>query len=467
MSLGIVSFSVAQQNLIDDLLMDAFALYPKLEQFATDREEPLFIKNLENVQGDERDIILFSVGYGPDKFGKVSMNFGPLNNAGGERRLNVAVSRARYEMLVFSTLSSGQIDLRRSNAKGVAGLKYFLEFAENGLLPNQDQDAASAKDNVLIDQIADAIRQEGYLATTNIGRSHFKIDIAVSTEEDPKKYILCILCDGKNYYETKTTRDREIVQPSVLHMLKWNTMRVYSIDWYENKGRVVQQIMDELKSIEQNEDMQDIDEPQPVKSFSVSELQSAPEEPATKNAAMQPYVEAESVSLAVNKDNFNPQNSKVKSIVRNIIKTEQPICQNYLCKRLAKALGFRHAGPNIQAAVTWAASSCYLVKSDIGSDYYFMDKKTAEDYKSYRGKSTRSITEIPQVEIANAILEVVSEEFALHQDKISTLAAKKLGFASAASKIRETINAVISILTSQGKLVVKNDSVTISKEATP
>ena len=128
-------------------------------------------------------------------------------------------------------------------------------------------------------------------------------------------------------------------------MRKWNTMRVYSIDWYEDKGRVVQQIMDELKSIEQNEEVQDIDEPQLVKSFSVSELQSAPEEPATKNAAMQPYVEAESVSLAVNKDNFNPQNSKVKSIVRNIIKTEQPICQNYLCKRLAKALGFGHAGP--------------------------------------------------------------------------------------------------------------------------
>ena len=97
---------------------------------------------------------------------------------------------------------------------GVAGLWHFLEFAENGLLPNQEQDAASAKDNVLIDQIADAIRQEGYLATTNIGRSHFKIDIAVSTEEDPKKYILCILCDGKNYYETKTTRDR-VDRPAV------------------------------------------------------------------------------------------------------------------------------------------------------------------------------------------------------------------------------------------------------------
>ena len=209
--------------------------------------------------------------------------------------------------------------------------------------------------------------------------------------------------------------------------------------------------------------MQDIDEPQPVKSFSVSELQSAPEEPATKNAAMQPYVEAESVSLAVNKDNFNPQNSKVKSIVRNIIKTEQPICQNYLCKRLAKALGFGHAGPNIQATVTWAASSCYLVKSDIGSDYYFVDKKSAEGYNAYRGKSPRTISEIPQIEIVNAILEVVSEEFSLPQDKIPTLAAKKLGFASAAAKIRESINAVISILSSQNRILIKGDNVSFQK----
>ena len=310
-SIGIISFSKVQQNLIEDILYEELDKNPEMKELATNAEEPIFIKNLENVQGDERDIILFSVGYGPDRFGKVSMNFGPLNNAGGERRLNVAVSRARYEMLVFSTLSSGQIDLRRSNAKGVAGLKYFLEYAENGLLPNQEQDAAADKDNVLIDQIADAIRQEGYLATTNIGRSHFKIDIAVSTKEDPKKYILCILCDGKNYYETKTTRDREIVQPSVLHMLKWNTMRVYSIDWYENKLRVIQQIVDELKSIEQNEGKQDsMDETQPVESFSVSALQSTPEEKAIKHAAMLPYVEAEVEEVTVNKDKFNPQRSE-------------------------------------------------------------------------------------------------------------------------------------------------------------
>lgn len=101
------------------MLIEELNKYPELEEKAFQSNEPIFIKNLENVQGDERDIILFSIGYGPDRNGNVSMNFGPLNNQGGERRLNVAVSRARYEMIIFSTLRSEQIDLKRTKSKGV------------------------------------------------------------------------------------------------------------------------------------------------------------------------------------------------------------------------------------------------------------------------------------------------------------------------------------------------------------
>ena len=462
-SIGIISFSKVQQNLIEDLLYDELDKKPEIKEIALNASEPIFIKNLENVQGDERDVILFSVGYGPDRFGKVSMNFGPLNNVGGERRLNVAVSRARYEMLVFSTLSASQIDLRRSNAKGVAGLKYFLEFAESGLLPNQEQEIVDNGSNTLVQQIADSIRREGFFATTNIGRSHFKIDIAVSTKENPNKYILCIMCDGKNYYETKTTRDREIVQPSVLQMLNWNTMRVYSIDWYENKERVLQQIIDEIKAIEQNRRRSKNDEAKDVSTFSVKSLKAKAEDNLIKNAGMIPYIEAEIVEYPGGKYYFYPEDPGHKETVMDIILVEQPVCYNYLCKRLAKALGFGHAGSNIQAAVTYATEGCYKMKSDITSDCYFINKEAADNYKSYRGKSQRSIAEIPQIEIENAIIEVVREEFALPQNRIPTLAAKKLGFASAASKIREAINSTIVILIGQNRIVAKDNYVTLSE----
>ena len=130
-SMGVVTFSSAQRTAVEKLLTKEIAA-KKLDAVAYEREEPLFVKNLENVQGDERDVILFSVCYGPDAMGRVSLNFGPLNQAGGWRRLNVAVSRAREEMLVFSTLEAAQIDLNKTSSKGVAGLKAFLEFAEKG-----------------------------------------------------------------------------------------------------------------------------------------------------------------------------------------------------------------------------------------------------------------------------------------------------------------------------------------------
>ena len=129
-SLGVVTFNISQQHLIDDLLNEACAKDPALEKWAFGSEEPLFIKNLENVQGDERDVILFSIGFGPDENGKIYMNFGPLNREGGWRRLNVAVSRARCEMMVFSAMRSDQLDLNRTKAEGVAALRRFLEYAE-------------------------------------------------------------------------------------------------------------------------------------------------------------------------------------------------------------------------------------------------------------------------------------------------------------------------------------------------
>ena len=251
-SIGIVSFSKVQQNLIEDLLTDELAKHADLERKAYDVEEPIFIKNLENVQGDERDVILFSVGYGPDKTGKVSMNFGPLNNSGGERRLNVAVSRARYEMMVFSTLKPEQIDLRRSSALGVAGLKAFLEFARNGRMAvSAGQVKAPTEHAEIIDAVAGEIRKMGYEVDTSVGRSAFKIDLAVLDPKNDQNYLLGIICDGTRYYETKTERDREICQPGVLQGLGWKLMRLWSVDWLMNKEAVLDRIRKALEKPEE------------------------------------------------------------------------------------------------------------------------------------------------------------------------------------------------------------------------
>ncbi|MCR4994925.1 MAG: hypothetical protein K6A32_06055 [Bacteroidales bacterium] len=268
-SIGVVSFSVVQQNLIEDVLLEQLAQHPELEARAFQCEEPIFIKNLENVQGDERDIILFSVGYGPDKDGHVSMNFGPLNNRGGERRLNVAVSRARYEMMVFSTLRAEQIDLRRSQALGVEGLQKFLRYAETGELVasadtsrlktgNQTLSDNSWSNDALAADIAGALHEIGYETALGVGRSKFKIDVAIVSPADKERYLLGLLIDNEARYATRIARDRDLTQPSVLQGLGWRVLRVWSVDWMQNRQRVIESI---VRAIEASDNTSPAKEP--------------------------------------------------------------------------------------------------------------------------------------------------------------------------------------------------------------
>ena len=246
-SIGVVAFSKQQSDLIEDVLTERMAQQPQIEKVNRESHEPLFVKNLENVQGDERDVILFSVGYGPDSEGHVSMNFGPLNKAGGERRLNVAVSRARYEMKVFSTLRPEQIDERRTQAEGVLGLKRFLLFAQRGT------DALGATEessnSLMVQQIASRLEKEGYEVKTAVGASAFKVDIAVVDPLNRDRYLLGIICDSDGYYRLKTVRDREVVQPTVLRMLGWNLMHIWSIDWLMHSDMIIKRVNDTIKRL--------------------------------------------------------------------------------------------------------------------------------------------------------------------------------------------------------------------------
>jgi len=241
-SIGIVAFSKQQSDIIEDLLDQRLAEYPDIETRNNEAAEPLFVKNLENVQGDERDVILFSIGYGPDKDGRVSMNFGPLNKAGGERRLNVAISRARYEMKVFSTLRPEQIDERRTQAEGMMGLKQFLKFAQNGKI-GKENDKDSINSQLVAIQLAEALRNRGYTVNTEVGSSAFRVDVAVVDLSNTNRYSLGIIIDGDNYYRLKTARDREVVSPTVLHILGWNLIHVWTVDWLIRPDQVIEYII--------------------------------------------------------------------------------------------------------------------------------------------------------------------------------------------------------------------------------
>ncbi len=248
-SIGVVTFSMPQQNLIDDLLVEAYRNDPQLEKIADELYEPIIIKNLENVQGDERDVIMFSIGHGPDKDGKLSMNFGPLNRDGGWRRLNVAITRARKRMLVFSVITSDMINLSVTRSEGVEGLKGFLKFAEQGggIAVKADNPRTASEGFEKI--VADELKKRGYIVDCAVGRSDFKVDIAIAHPTDSGKYILGIFCGTKSGYEHTTAEDRYLSQKSVLQGLGWETMNLHILDWLDNKEKALERIESRISEI--------------------------------------------------------------------------------------------------------------------------------------------------------------------------------------------------------------------------
>ena len=502
-SIGIVSFSKVQQNLIEDLLTDELAKHPELEKRAYDGEEPIFTKNLENVQGDERDVILFSVGYGPDKRGKVSMNFGPLNNVGGERRLNVAVSRARYEMIVFSTLQPEQIDLRRSNAKGVEGLKHFLEFARNGriAIPSSQQNTSSLlpPTSSLINAIADEIRKHGYQVDTAVGRSQFKIDIAVVNPDDTSNYILGIRCDGQNYYETKTQRDREICQPGVLQGLSWNLMRVWAVDWFSNKDAVIKRILQQLQS-KKSEESRMKNQRSLAEGKSNEESTNAP---ATKSPAAStnstlkndsslftPHSSLKKDSplpFAVDEDEIvNIVNERVlpytttslsgthdgtiehllrsqKTVTRDlqkIISTEQPITLSLITKRIAQHYQLPRVTPKLQNFILSLLTNFYQDSASPASNpTFWLQPADAQGYNHYREASQRDIDDVPLIEIQNAAQYAVEQQISIPLDDLKRQTAHMLGFKKTA-KVDNNIEQAIALLIDKGILTENNGDIT-------
>jgi very-short-patch-repair endonuclease len=238
-SIGIVTFNAEQQRLIEDLLDKERANDSLVEAgFSQDKEEPVFVKNLETVQGDERDVILFSITYGPDLSGKIMMNFGPLNKTGGERRLNVAMTRARQEMVVFSSLSPEQIDLTRTNARAVEDLKDFLQYAERGktVLGNFVSGSQGDFDSPFEQEVARALRDKGWQVHPQIGVSAYRIDLGIVHPSYPGAYLAGIECDGATYHRSATARDRDRIRQAVLEGLGWKILRIWSTDWWTNKA---------------------------------------------------------------------------------------------------------------------------------------------------------------------------------------------------------------------------------------
>jgi len=268
-SLGIVTLNSDQQRTIEDLLDDARRQYPVIERYfqAADDYDPVFVKNLESVQGDERDVIIFSMGYGPTELGgrTMSMNFGPLNRSGGERRLNVAITRATTAVMVFASFDSSMIDLSRTSATAVEHLKHYLEFAEKGPVALAEQSTAAYGvdqfDSDFEQAVAWAIRDLGWQVQTQVGISKFRVDLGIVHPDRPGLYLAGVECDGATYHGSPTARDRDRIRQAILENLGWRLIRLWSTDYFRDPEAAIQKIHDRLNEILSEDRARPVEEP--------------------------------------------------------------------------------------------------------------------------------------------------------------------------------------------------------------
>lgn len=246
-TVGVVTFNQPQQQLIETLLDQRQREDPALEA-AINRHgaERVFVKNLENVQGDERDVIFFSITFGRDSAGRMAMNFGPLNQAGGPRRLNVAVTRARLEAVVFSSIGPEDIDLGRTRADGARDLRDYLAYAARRTSSARVAAIDRHSSGGLLADIQAGLAEQGIEAHVGVGLSDFRVDLAVVDPTNPDRYGLAVLTDGAGYAALPSVGDRELLRASVLTERGWRVHRTWALDWWESPGEERARIQDAL-----------------------------------------------------------------------------------------------------------------------------------------------------------------------------------------------------------------------------
>jgi very-short-patch-repair endonuclease len=459
-SIGIVTFSQAQQMLIDDLLEEARRQNPEIEPyFADGSAEPVFIKNLENVQGDERDVILFSICYGPDAAGKVSMNFGPMNRDGGERRLNVAITRARQEVIVFSTLRAEHIDLSKSRSKGVADLKSFLDYAERGpvaIAERRSGDGEGECESPFEVEVCHALREKGYTVHPQVGCSGYRIDLAIVDPERPGRYLLGIECDGANYHRSRTARDRDKLRESILVGLGWTIHRVWSTDWWEKPA-------EELARIESAIEAAGKAKPAPAPVVQpVSELIAAAPTVAAyapmKEPVLPVYEPFVVRDIKGTPDDFYDVKSdrSIRELIEAVVSKEGPVSLELLARRVAEhwAVG-RVTGRAVRRVEELCGKANVIVAREADGVYLWNPDQDPETFEIFRvageaDNSKRDAEQLPPQEVANAALHVLEQNVSMPVMDLVRETARLFGYQRTGPAVEKAMRSGIGLVLRKG-----------------
>jgi very-short-patch-repair endonuclease len=416
---------------------------PELETFfSLSRQNPFFVKNLESIQGDERDVIFISIGYGRDSDGRLSQNFGPINNDGGERRLNVLISRARERCEVFSSITADDIDISSRKA-GVVALKHFLRYAEKGYL-DVPQKAGKPFDSDFEESVAHFLTTRGYKAHAQVGMAGFYIDLGVLSPQNATRYLLGIECDGATYHSSRSARDRDRIRQEILESRGWQIHRIWSTDWFNRRSSEENRLVDALERAQRIRGTVTAEPRQEV----ASRPRSTPPLKVNVDSARSsvPYREA---SFRVQSDAapHEAPAQKVEEAVSGIVDIEGPIHEEEIARRLATVWGLDRAGSRIQEAARRALKALErrTVLRREGPFWCVSENRAVQirDRTDARSMTLRKAEYLPPAEVVVVAEAVVKENVRVPMDELVVEITRRLGFQRTGPDLQNVILSVI------------------------
>ncbi|XIE80600.1 DUF3320 domain-containing protein [Streptomyces sp. SBR177] len=504
LTLGVVALSQAQASAIDLAVQQARLSRPDLEHcFTEDRLDGFFIKNLESVQGDERDVMIMSVGYGPDEHGKLGLNFGPINKTGGWRRLNVAVTRARYRMEVVASFRGGS--LADSTNESVRHLKRYLEYAETGpaALAQEVLPSDAEPDSPFEESVLEVLRSWGHTVQSQVGVAGYRIDIGLRHPTLPGAYALGIECDGAMYHSSKAARDRDRLREQVLTGLGWRLYRIWGTDWYRGRAAAELRLREAVEhAIAQGpligaasvtlpgprgpvDDAPPVDglaqeRAEPVAATDVTpapasarppapparldvEFERVPVDTQAERVWSAPY-KTRWISAGSSHELHTPEaKPALRRVLADIIETEGPIHEDLLVQRAREAWGLSKAGSRVRTAVVQVAQALVRSKtvSSEGSFFDVAHRTTLEARTPGAGEAARKVLHVAPAERRLALWELAAECPGMSAEELMKQACDFFGWRRLGPDIRTTLSSDIKALHRSDRMTGGPDRITV------
>ncbi|MBQ3830042.1 MAG: DUF4011 domain-containing protein [Spirochaetales bacterium] len=456
-TLGVVTFGTIQEEAIENQINIRRQRETQYEEFfREDLNEPFFVKSLENVQGDERDTIIFSIGYAKDKAGIMRMNFGPLSRAGGERRLNVAITRAKYNVKLVGSILPTDILIERISEDGPKLLRKYIEYAING--PEVlEQESAPAEDEEFESpfekSVFDFLSAKGYKVETQVGCSGYRIDLAVKHPKLSGIYVLGIECDGAMYHSSKTARERDRLRQSLLESMGWKLYRIWSTDWIKDMVNEKRRLLDAVqKAIDGY-----VEDSRPISNQ--SEKKSANQEKyismSNRESTADLFREYEKGVIDAFSDiTFVPPGKKEMGII-NVIRKEGPVHREVIYRRFSEAK--KRGQPDRLVRLSPVDKRdinnvLYRLRSQYVQSGEFFSFPDQQVMSHPRVAGDRAISEIAPMELELAIITVLKSSCGVSREDLIRTTAQVFGYERFGTNIREIFEKTYDDLKASGKL---------------